>query len=140
MISNSTLLWICQSLFMLRVIGQLVVLLYSPSWLPPMKEWYSGLIPYPVLLIIQTGLIIFMTKVSWDNTINAGYLFVTKPKTKKILLIISAVYFSIMIVRYILQIALVPENRWLTGAIPIIFHWILAAYIFLLTKNKPARN
>jgi len=140
MINNAPLLWICQGLFILRVIGQVIVVLYSPSWLPPIKEWYSGLIPYPFLLPIQIVLIIFMTKVSWDNTKKAGYFFVTRPKTKKILVVISLVYFLIMFVRFMLSIALIPENRWFKDAIPIIFHWVLATYIFLLTKNKSAQG
>jgi len=140
MINNAPLLWICQGLFILRVIGQAIVVLYSPSWLPPMKEWYSGFIPYSFLLLFQIVLIIFITKVSWDNTKNAGYFFVTRPKTKKILVVISVIYFLIMFVRYILSNALIPENRWFKGALPILFHWVLAAYIFLLTKNKPAQG
>jgi len=140
MVNNSLLLWICQGLFLLRVIGQVIVVFYSPSWLPPQKEWYSGLIPYPILLTIQIVIIIFMTRISWDNTKKAGNFFVTKSKTKKVLLIVSLVYFLIMCFRYLFQIVLVPENRWFRGTIPIISHWVLAAYIFLLTKNKPTQS
>ena len=37
-----------------------------------------------------------------------------------------------MIVRYILRMSLYPEERWFGGAIPIIFHWVLATYIIPL--------
>jgi hypothetical protein len=136
MINNTSLLWLCQGLFILRVLGQVIVFLYAPSWLPAMEEWYSGLISYHILLPFQIILIIFMTKVSLDNTKRSGYFFITKAKTRNILLGISIIYFSIMFIRYILEIALVPESRWFQGAIPIIFHWVLTIYIFLLTKNK----
>ena len=36
-----------------RVLGQVAVNLWEPSWLPPSSDWYSGLVPYPVLLPIQ---------------------------------------------------------------------------------------
>ena len=32
-------------LFALRVFGQLIVALFAVSWLPPMEQWFSGLIP-----------------------------------------------------------------------------------------------
>ena len=147
MIKAAHILWILQGLFVLRVLGQVIVMLYAPAWLPPMEEWYSGLIPYPILLPIQLAMIAFMTKVSLDNTRNKGSLHVTKNKTRKILLWISIVYFAVMVARYIIQVAMVPENRWFKGAIPIFFHWVLAAYIYLLARKNtqanrpnPARN
>ena len=32
------LLWLCQILFILRVFGQVIVFVFSPSWLPPMLD------------------------------------------------------------------------------------------------------
>ena len=40
-------------LFLVRVAGQLAVALFAPGFLPPMELWYSGLVPYPVLLPLQ---------------------------------------------------------------------------------------
>ena len=40
-------------LLLLRVLGQLVVVRCAPRWLPPMHQWQSGLLPYPVLLLAQ---------------------------------------------------------------------------------------
>jgi len=133
---NILLLWTCQILFIFRVLGQVFVVHYEPSWLPPMKEWYSGLIPYPILLPIQIILIIFMTKVSWDNANQNGYFYVTAIKTKRILAAVSLIYFLIMLTRYVLSMVLVPDNRWFGGTIPIFFHWVLAAYISLLSRNS----
>ena len=51
------LMWACVVLFMFRVLGQVYVALYAPRWLPPMGEWYSGLLPYYLLLpALDTGL------------------------------------------------------------------------------------
>ena len=46
----ATLLWICIALFAARVIGQFEVMLFAPDWLPPMEAWFSGLLPYHLLL------------------------------------------------------------------------------------------
>jgi hypothetical protein len=53
-------LWICIALFFARVVGQIEVLLLAPDWLPPMSAWYSGLLPYPILLPAQIGLLMLM--------------------------------------------------------------------------------
>ncbi len=36
--------------FLGRVLGQVTVVLLEPDWLPPMQDWYSGLLPYSILL------------------------------------------------------------------------------------------
>ena len=124
------LLWLCQFAFLLRVLGQIQVALVAPSWMPPMSEWYSGLIEYPLLLPTQILILMFMTVVSYDNTRKDGYFYVTSPRTKKILLILSAIYFAVMVARYGIQMTLQPETRWFGRSIPIFFHWVLAGYIF----------
>ena len=48
-------LWLCTVLLTGRVAGQIVVVLRAPRWLPPMEQWQSGLLPYPVLLASQTS-------------------------------------------------------------------------------------
>ncbi len=40
-------------LFLLRVLGQVLVAFFEVGPLPPMAEWYSGLVPYPVLLRVK---------------------------------------------------------------------------------------
>jgi len=40
----------------------------------------------------------------------------------------SYVYFAAMITRYVIRMARRPEQRWLGGTIPIIFHAIVAAF------------
>ena len=44
-------LWIFLALFLLRVLGQVVVVLRAPRWLPPMEQW--NLTPYRLLLPTQ---------------------------------------------------------------------------------------
>ena len=46
-------LWILTVLLVGRVAGQLIVAGWAPRWLPPMEQWQSGLLPYPVLVAGQ---------------------------------------------------------------------------------------
>ena len=39
---------------------------------------------------------------------------------------------SVMVIRYVLRMSLYPPERWIGGAIPIVFHWVLAAFILVL--------
>ena len=51
-------LLIFSALFLLRVAGQVLVVLRAPSWLPPMHQWH--LMPYRLLLPIQIGFLALM--------------------------------------------------------------------------------
>jgi hypothetical protein len=55
--TGASVLWILFSLFVGRVVGQLAVALDAAPFLPPMDEWQSGLLPYPLLLTSQLLLI-----------------------------------------------------------------------------------
>lgn len=45
----------------------------------------------------------------------------------------SYVYFAVMVLRYTLIMTFYPEGRWFGGTIPTFFHWVLAAYLFILS-------
>lgn len=59
-VQKMTILTLLLTLFMARVVGQLLVVLFQPRWLPPMKDWYSGLVAYPLLLPAQLAIIVLM--------------------------------------------------------------------------------
>lgn len=136
MISSSrdtaTALWTLLILFVFRVVGQLAVVFYAPSFLPPMKEWYSGLMPYKYLLPSQIIIIILFTKITSDIHRGTGYWAEPKRRLGLWLRNVGVVYFVSMIVRYVLRMTWYPEERWFGGTIPIIFHWALAGYIIIL--------
>jgi hypothetical protein len=44
-------LWLCTLLFALRIIAQPLSTTGYFSYLPPFDTWYSGALPYPLLLI-----------------------------------------------------------------------------------------
>jgi len=134
------LLWTLQGLFLLRLLGQVYVGLYAPEWLPPWPEWYSGLLPYPLLLPAQLLLLLWMTVISSDNTRAAGRFHVESARVRRRLRWVAALYAAVMAVRYVVTMALAPEMRWLHGTIPIAFHWVLAGYIAALTLPTRARG
>lgn len=116
--------------FLGRVTGQVVVALYAPAFLPPMEEWYSGLIPYPILLPIQIVILIVQAVMIRDFWRGSGRFVVPRRRLGVGVCRFSYVYFVVMALRYVITMALFPERRWLTGTIPIFFHWVLAAYLY----------
>lgn len=133
MSTKALILWTLQGLFLLRVLGQIYVGLYAPALLPPWPEWYSGLLPYSLLLPAQLLLLMWMTVVSSDNARGAGRFHVESDRMKRRLRWIATLYAAAMALRYALTMALEPEMRWLHGTIPIAFHFVLAGYIAALT-------
>jgi len=119
-------------LFALRVLGQALVAFFGVTWLPVMEQWFSGLIPYPALLIIQLLMLRLMIKVAAEIWRGKGFYAEARPHWSQFLRRFSAVYAAIMVLRYILTMILQPEMRWFGGAIPITFHFVLAAFIFVL--------
>jgi hypothetical protein len=127
-------------LFILRVSGQVLVSIHEVSFLPPFEQWYSGLLAYPLLLLVQIALIVLMLKIVRDFARGEGYFVDLKPRTGAILKVLSFIYFLSMFVRYVVTMVLHPELRWFTGTIPIWFHFVLAAFIFTLGHYQVRRT
>jgi hypothetical protein len=125
------LLWLLLALFCLRVAGQVVVVWLHPRWLPSMDQWYSGLLPYPLLLPAQILLITLMTAIALQVSASATPFGKPHPTVGLVLIPFSFVYAGSMAVRYALRMRRHPDQRWLDGTIPIIFHVVLAAFLFL---------
>ena len=130
--SAAVLLWVLLGAFAARVLGQLVASVVAPRWLPPMEAWFSGVIEYPILLAIQVLFIVAMAVVAIG--VGAGWApFATRnAAVGNVLLALAAVYALVMVVRYIVRMARRPDQRWLGGTIPIAFHFVLAAWLFVL--------
>lgn len=116
-------------LFCVRVAGQLVVRAAVPRWLPAMNQW--NLIPYRLLLPIQVVFIAVMAAVVIDFA--AGPWIFAEPNRPLGLVLIgfSAVYAGSMPVRYAVRMARRPTERWFGGTIPMVFHVVLAAFLFV---------
>jgi hypothetical protein len=130
----SLLLGILATAFLARVVGQALVAFLHVGFLPPMKEWYSGLLPYPVLLPVQIAILAFQFEVSRQLWRKSGPLTKPRPRLGRVLKWFSLVYFLAMLARYVITMTLHPEQRWFGGAIPIAFHWVLAAYLYFFSR------
>ena len=132
---QAILLGVLACAFLWRVLGQVAVALLEPDWLPPMQDWYSGLLPYSILLLIQVALLALQARISWDLWHGSGFFTQRYPRFGFGLGWFSYGYFAVMVIRYVITMAFFPERRWLgSGTIPIVFHWVLAAY--LLTWSR----
>ena len=127
-------------LFFLRVLGQALVAFFGVPWLPPMGEWFSGLIPYPTLLAIQAVMLVGMIKISAELWRGRGFFAAPRPGWAKFLIVFSAIYAGSMVLRYLLTMLLRPETRWLGGAIPIFFHFVLAGFFYVWGRYHARRD
>jgi hypothetical protein len=123
-------LWLFTVLLFLRVIGQIVVAVRAPAWLPPMHQWQSGLLPYPVLLLGQAIVLTLMVWICVDFTRGVGVFVQPYPGRARYVLGFSYLYFGGMVFRYIVWMWRRPDQRWLGGTIPIVFHSVIAAFLF----------
>ena len=129
---HGPLLALLTMLFALRVSGQALVAFVGATWLPVMEQWFSGLIPYPMLLIIQLLMLMLMVKITGEIWRGKGTFAIPRPHWSQFLMKFSAVYAGAMVLRYVLTMILHPEMRWLGDVIPVIFHFVLAGFIFVL--------
>ncbi len=117
-------------LFSVRVAGQIVVVRRAPAWLPPMAQW--NLLPYRFLLPIQLVFLGVMTWLLWEFLRGSGVATEPAPGFGRFLIGVSAVYAAAMAIRYAVRMRRRPQERWLGGTIPIVFHWVLAAFLLVL--------
>ena len=112
-------------LFAARVLGQALVAFFGITWLPPMERWYSGLMPYPLLLPSQIAILALMAAICID--FGRGRGFFVRPRRFFALpwLWFGWIYLAVMLLRYLLQMYLRPDGP----VIPILFHWVLAAFM-----------
>lgn len=136
----ASLLWLLLFLFVLRVVGQMLVVFAGVTWLPPMEAWYSGLMPYPYLLPSQWIIIVLLVKVCRDFTRGTGLFVSSKRAFGNPVLYFGYVYLAVMVLRYILRMSFYPEERWFGGTIPIFFHYVLATYVILFGRFHRARQ
>jgi hypothetical protein len=123
-------LWFYSALFLVRVAGQLLVRRRRPTWLPPDEEW--NLTPYRYLLPIQLTIVGLMVWIDVDLSRGAGFWATPKPSFGQVVLWFAYAYASSMLIRYLARMRRRAEQRWFGGAVPIVFHWVLASYLWVL--------
>ena len=122
------------ALFLGRVLGQIIVSRRRVRFLPRMDQWQSGLLPYPVLLLSQDVILVSQAAIIGQAKRGQGVLVEPRPRAGATLRALSIVYFSGMIVRYVVSMRRYPERRWLGKTIPIWFHCVLAAFLFVYAR------
>ena len=129
------LLGVLSLAFAARVVGQLLVGVVGVSFLPPAEAWDSGLIPYPALLSVQLVILIAQIEISRELWIGSGVASLPRPGVGRVLAWISVIYFIAMATRYVVTNVLMPEAGPFGDTIPIVFHWVLAAYMWILSRH-----
>jgi hypothetical protein len=115
-------------LFLGRVVAQILVATTAPSWLPPMARWYSGLMPYRYLLPTQIVFLAVMTAMTIAVDRRAAPLGTIPATAGAWIVWASYVYAFGMVARSIRYARAEPERRGVL--IPIVFHFVLAAFLF----------
>ncbi len=124
-------------LFAVRVAGQLVVRRAAPRWLPQMDRW--NLMPYRLLLPIQLVLLAVMSWISLSLLADEGLPAEPHRGLGLFAVGFSFLYAGSMVVRYTVRMRRQPGERWFGGAIPIVFHVVLAAFVFTYGTYLAAR-
>jgi hypothetical protein len=129
------------ALFGARVLGQMLVAFGPVSFLPSMPHWYSGLLPYPILLPSQLLILSIQAIVCAQFARGRGMVIMPRrPRLGGVLIGIAFVYAGAMVVRYALTMTWYPERRWLgPGTIPSAFHVVLAAFIGTVGRYHASR-
>ena len=95
-----------------------------------MAAWYSGLMPYEYLLPSQLVIIGLMAKICVDFTRGRGYFFEPKRWLAKEFLWFGYLYLAAMLARALFL--------W-DHPIPIVFHWVLAAFVITVGLSHRRR-
>ena len=95
-----------------------------------MPHWYSGMIPYPWLLLSQLLIIALMAKMCLDFSRGRGFFFAPKKFFAGAWLWFGYLYLLAMIAR-----AIFIMDR----PIPIFFHWVLAAFVIAVGHSHRRR-
>jgi hypothetical protein len=116
-----------------------LVVFFSVNWLPANDHWASGLVPYPLLLAIQLVMLAAMIKIVLNVRGEEGFFAELPASASHFLIGFSAVYAGSMALRYAAAMVFRPDMRWLGGTIPIFFHFVLAAFLYIWGKALARR-
>lgn len=133
--TKAAALWTLLALFAGRVLGQLAVALGAAPFLPPMEQWQSGLLPYPVLLAAQFSLLAGLGAICVQFTRGRGYFVRSHSWLGTPLWITGLIYATSMVVRYAVWMVTRPEERWTGDLIPVVFHIVLASFLLVVADH-----
>jgi hypothetical protein len=93
-----------------------------------MQQW--NLMPYRLLVPIQLLFLAVMASIVVGLAREDGRLAEQSVAFGRFLVGLSLAYAATMAVRYAVRMRRRPTERWFGGAIPIVFHVVLAAFLF----------
>jgi hypothetical protein len=82
----------------------------------------------------------FMTVVNVDTARRSGQFYVVGRTASWWLHLFAALYAGSMVFRYTYRMITMPEERWFGGTIPIWFHFVLAAWVWLVAARVKERT
>ena len=98
---------------LLAVLGQALVAFLNVGFLPPMAEWYSGLMPYSALLPTQLLILAAQLKIGVDIQRGWGFFAGSHQKWAGFCAGSVMCYFASMVIRYVVTLmGMYPERRW----------------------------
>ena len=124
--STAAVLWTLLALFALRVLGQILVVASVAPFLPPMADWQSGLLPYPLLLASQVVILVLFGTICVQIASGRGYFVQPHRWLATPLWIFGWIYAGAMVIRYALL---------RTDIIPVVFHMVLASFLIVLARR-----
>jgi hypothetical protein len=119
-------LWLLLGLFTIRVLAQPLALRVESPLLPRFESWHSGLLPYPILVVTQVLIILWLVRTAWSFSTGG-----VSPRSRfgALIMVLGGVYFGVMMIRLVLGATLLSHERWFASPWPTLFHLVLAAYL-----------
>lgn len=128
------------SLFVLRVLAQLVQAVREVPFLPPFETWQGSATPYPVLLGVQAGVIAALAGVLWWVRADA---IDPRPWKYRACFVLGGAYFAVMGFRLLAGLTFLADHAWFAKSVPALFHLVLASFVLTLgmhLRSKAARG
>ena len=121
-------LWLLLGLFTIRVLAQPIALRVDTPLLPRFESWHSGLLPYPVLVLSQAAIVLWLSCTAWMFTTGA---IAPRFRLGVVMMALGGVYFAAMVIRLLLGATVFGDDRWFASPLPTVFHLVLSAYLLL---------
>lgn len=112
--------------FCVRVGAQLLQARFELPGLPGFDAWHAGLLPYPLLVIAQLGIVALLGRVWLDFAREQ----VRPSRTSAcIWLGLGIPYLILMLVRLVLGLTVLTAHPWFKQTLPALFHLVLASFM-----------
>lgn len=116
-------------LFLLRILAQLVQLLFNFPWLPSFETWQSGALQYKFLLPFQLLILLICFRIISKFR---SRLPIPNKSWGRAFLALGSIYFITMTARIVLGVTIAKNHFWFNAPLPSFFHLILASIVLTL--------